>query len=156
MSGSEHERPAIALGCATVLRAGEDACQVFGEDQLAVVKYSAAFKPRAGGVSPGQLVAIASTMEGSRVVVWRWFDAVVLGEAAGQVCLWEPAHGEVLAKPRDPQRRYRSGSRAYLSAGLPGADWWVAGPAHPAGSADVELDEVRQFYRRHDLWRDLT
>ena len=156
MSDSEYERPARELQCATVLRAGEDACHVFGEDQFAEVKYSAAFKPRAGRLWPGHLVAIASAVEGSRVVVWRWFDAVVLGETAGQVCLWEPAHGEVLAKPRDPQRRYRPGSRAYLSAGLPGADWWVAGPAGPAGSADVELEEVREFYTRHVLWRDLT
>ena len=144
------------LHCATVVRPSEDACQVLHEDQLAVVKYSAPFKPRAERLTPGQLVAIASTPEGSQVVVWRWFDAVVLEDSAGRVLLWEPAHGEVLAQPRNSRQGYRPGSRAYLSAGLPGADWWVAGPVGPAENAEVELDEVHQFYTRHDLWRRLS
>jgi hypothetical protein len=146
MSASEQLRRA------TVVRADEDGCEVFGADGLMVVKYSAPFKPRAERLTPGQLLALARTRDGSEVVVWRWFDAVVLGESTRQVRLWEPAHGEVLADPRDPRRRYRPGSRAYLSAGLPGADWWVAGPVGTDGEADVELDEVRDFYTLHDLW----
>jgi hypothetical protein len=48
------------------------------------------------------------------------------------------------------------GTRAYLSAGLPGADWWVAGAlAARAEDADVELDEVGRFYDERDLWSDL-
>jgi hypothetical protein len=34
-------------------------------------------------VSPGHLVAVATAPDGSEVVVWRWYDAVVLGEEAG-------------------------------------------------------------------------
>jgi hypothetical protein len=43
-----------------------------------------------------------------------------------------------------------------LSAGLPGADWWVADTlAARAEDADVELDEVERFYTEHDLWNCL-
>ena len=42
------------------------------------------------------------------MVVWRWYDAVVLGEeAADSVRLWEPAHGEVVAERRRSQQRPR-------------------------------------------------
>jgi hypothetical protein len=89
-------------------------------------------------------------------VIWRWYDAVVLEEAHGQVRLWEPAHGEVIARPRRAQQQRPPGTRAYLSAGLPGADWWVAGVvAGSAEDAEVELDEVEQFYDERGLWRTL-
>jgi hypothetical protein len=106
-------------------------------------------------VSPGHLVAVAAAdgaADGAAAVVWRWYDAVVLGEEAGLVRLWEPAHGEVVAHSRRAQRR-QPGTRAYLSAGLPGADWWVAGAAvAKAEDADVELDEVARFCAEHGLW----
>jgi len=108
-------------------------------------------------VSPGHLVAVATARDGSEVVVWRWYDAVVLGEEAGLTRLWEPAHGEVVAQRRRAQQHRPPGTRAYLSAGLPGADWWVAGAvAARAEDADVELDEVERFCDEHDLWRDLV
>ena len=87
------------------------------------------------------------------VVIWRWYDAVVLGSDAGCVRLWEPAHGEVAAQRRRPQQHYDPGTRAYLSAGLPGAEWWVAGRAvDQAEDAEVELDEVERLYTEHDMW----
>jgi hypothetical protein len=86
-------------------------------------------------------------------VVWRWYDAVVLGEESGRVRLWEPAHGEVVAHSRRAQQHHQPGTRAYLSAGLLGADWWVAGAAVAAAEdADVELDEVGRFCTEHGLW----
>jgi hypothetical protein len=89
-------------------------------------------------------------------VVWRWFDAVVLGGDGDEVAMWEPAHGNVLVRSRHPERQLRVGSRAYLSAGLPGADWWVAAPADgPAEHADVELEEVRRFYAENGFWDHL-
>jgi hypothetical protein len=98
-------------------------------------------------------VAVATASNGSGVVVWRWYDAVVLSQDVHQVRLWEPAHGEVDAQPRNTQHRYTPGARAYLSAGLPGADWWVAGDAVAnAEDAEVELDEVERFYAENDLW----
>jgi hypothetical protein len=105
-------------------------------------------------VSPGHLVAIATGPDGTGVVVWRWYDAVVLGtEHDGSVRLWEPAHGDVIARPRAWHQRQDPGSRAYASAGLPGAEWWVAGSACGAPqSADVELDDVDALYARNDLW----
>jgi hypothetical protein len=66
---------------------------------------------------------------------------------------WEPAHGELIAQPRRPEQRYAPGTRAYLSAGLPGAQWWVAGRAvDRAEDADVELNEVERLYTGHGMW----
>ena len=121
------------------------------------VGYVASFPaPRTERVRPGHLVALAGSPGETEAVIWRWYDAVVLAEEAGLVRLWEPAHGEVLAQQRVPQPR-PPGTRAYLSAGLPGADWWVAGPvtAQPA-DPEVELDEVERFATEHHLWPDLT
>lgn len=142
------------LRCAIVLRVEEEACHVLTGGQLVPVGYAPQFPtPRTERVSPGHLVAVADGPEGSRVAVWRWYDAVVLGDEAGSVRLWEPAHGEVVARRRRPGQRHDAGARAYLSAGLPGADWWVAGPAvDRAEQADVELDEVERLYTEHGLW----
>jgi hypothetical protein len=108
-------------------------------------------------VSPGNLVAVASAPGGPDAVVWRWYDAVVLGDEGGLVRLSEPGHGEVLARPRRADQARQPGTRAYLSAGLPGAEWWVAGSAvNSAEDADVELDEVERFCTEHDLWDQLT
>lgn len=110
--------------------------------------------PRAGRVSPGHLVAIATGPGGADVVVWRWYDAVVLGtEDNGSVRLWEPAHGEVIARPRASYEKQDPGSRAYASAGLPGAEWWVASSVCCAPQdASVELDDVDALYTENDLW----
>ena len=127
---------------------------MYADDEPRVVSYAEPFpRPRAGRVAPGNLVAIAGEPSGSEVIVWRWFDAVVVDHADQIITLWEPNHGTVVAKPRDPQHVYRPGSRAYASAGLPGAEWWVAGPAvDRAESAAVDLDEVRDFFTGHGLW----
>src|SRR5690606_25730881 len=77
--------------------------------------------PRVERVPPGHLVAIATGPGGADAVVWRWYDAVVLGhEPDGAVRLWEPAHGEVMAQARASYAKQEPGSRAYASAGLPG------------------------------------
>jgi hypothetical protein len=113
--------------------------------------------PRTQRVSPGHLVAVVTAPNGSDVVIWRWYDAVVLGEEGGLIRMWEPAHGEVLAQPRRPEQPRQPGTRAYLSAGLPGADWWLAGAVVASAEyADVELDEVELFYDAHDLWNELV
>ncbi len=132
----------------------EDACQILAEGKTISVRYAAQFPaPRRERVLPGHLVAVAEAPGVPAVVVWRWYDAVVLGSDAGSVRLWEPAHGEVAAQRRRPQQDYRPGSRAYLSAGLPGAQWWVAGPAvDMAEDAEIELDEVERLYTGHDMW----
>jgi len=142
------------LRCGIVLGTEEDACQVLADGQVVPIRYAAQFPaPRRERVSPGHLVAVAGAPGVPAVVVWRWYDAVVLGSDAGSVRLWEPAHGEVAARRRRPQQHYDPGTRAYLSAGLPGADWWVAGRAvDRADDADVELDEVERLYTEHDMW----
>ena len=137
-----------------MLRAEEDACQVLTEGQVVSVRYASRFPaPRRERVSPGHLVAIAEVPGVTGVVVWRWYDAVVLGDEVEAVLLWEPAHGEVVAQRRRPQQRHAPGTRAYLSAGLPGAQWWVAGRAvDRAEDADVELSEVERLYTEHGMW----
>lgn len=143
------------LRCATVLRVEESACEAWTEGGVVSARFAPQFpSPRIERVSPGHLVAVATSPDGDEIVVWRWYDAVVLGvDARGLVQLWEPAHGEVRAEPRRSHQRYEPGSRAFSSAGLPGADWWVAG--HAAGrpeDADVELDAVERLYTDNGLW----
>ena len=140
-----------------MLRSEEDACQVLAGGTIVSVRYASQFPaPRRERVSPGHLVAIAEVPGRSGAVVWRWYDAVVLGGEAGSVRLWEPAHGEVVAQRRRPQQRYHPGTRAYLSAGLPGADWWVAGRAvDQAEDAEVELDEVERLYTEQNMWESV-
>jgi hypothetical protein len=66
--------------------------------------------------------------------------------------LWEPAHGEVAVRRHWP-RHYDPGTRAYLSAGLPGTEWWVAGRAvDRAEDAEVELEEVGRHYDERGIW----
>lgn len=66
---------------------------------------------------------------------------------ADAVRLWEPARSEVLGKPRAAYVPGFLGARAYLSAGLPGANCWVTGPAAAmARDADVDLVEVERQY----------
>jgi hypothetical protein len=141
------------LRCGIVLHSEEDACQIAAGAVITSVRYAPQFPgPRRERVLPGHLVAIAEAA-GAAVVVWRWYDAVVLSSDTGSVRLWEPAHCEVTAQPRRPGQRYSPGTRAYLSAGLPGADWWVAGHAvEQADDAEVELDEVERLYTGHDMW----
>ena len=142
------------LHCGIVLRSEEDACQVVAGGEIVSVRYASQFPaPRRDRVLPGHLVAIAEAPDASAVVVWRWYDAVVLGSDIGSVRLWEPAHGDVAAQRRRPQQQYGPGTRAYLSAGLSGAEWWVAGRVvDQAEYADVELNEVERLYTEHDMW----
>lgn len=141
-----------------VLRSKENACEVLLGGRPMWARYAGAFpNPRVERVSPGHLVALATAAGDTPVVVFRWYDAVVLGAAGDQVRMWEPAHGEVLATPRHSRQPWQPGTRAYLSAGLPGANWWVAGHATTAAEqADVELDEVERFCTEHDLWGQLS
>jgi len=140
-----------------VLRSKEEACEVLIQGRPVWARYARAFPtPRVERVSPGHLVALAPAADDTPVVVFRWSDAVVLEAAGDQVRMWEPAHGEVLATPRHSRQPWQPGTRAYLSAGLPGADWWVAGHAATAAEqADVELGEVERFCTEHDLWDQL-
>jgi hypothetical protein len=140
-----------------VLRVQEDTCEVLWGGRSCSVRNATVFpSPRTERVSPGHLVAVATAPNGSDAVIWRWYDAVVIEQQSGLIRLWEPAHGEVIAQPRQARQLRMPGTRAYLSAGLPGADWWVAGAvAARAEDAEVELDEVERFYDERDLWNTL-
>jgi hypothetical protein len=142
------------LRVATVLRVREDSSELWTDNRLVGARYATHFpSPRTQRLSPGHLVATAEASDGVDVVVWRWYDAVVLHEAGGLVRMWEPAHGEVSARPREAHRHLQPGTRAYVSAGLPGAEWWVAGPTTSRPEeVDVELGEVEDLYTTRDLW----
>lgn len=142
------------LRAGRVLEVEEHTCRVSTERGPTVARYAPQLPtPRAERISPGHLVALARAHDGSDVVVWRWYDAVVLGQSPGSVRLWEPAHGEVTARPRRDGQLYAVGTRAYASAGLPGSEWWVAGPAtEHFAEVDVELDDVFRLYTDHGLW----
>ncbi len=144
------------LRSGVVVRVREDVCEIVKDGQLSPARYATPFpSPRIERVSPGHLVAVGTAPDGAEVVVWRWYDAVILGAESGLIRMWEPSHGEVLARPRTTHQRQPVGSRAYLS-GLPGADWWVAGSAAAnAEDAAVELDEVERLYTEQDLWHSL-
>jgi hypothetical protein len=140
------------LVTAVVLGADDESCTVYRAGARSVVPYAAPFpRPRADRVLPGHLVALLTAAQGP-LVVWRWFDAVVLGATAEGVQLWEPLHGEITARPRDPDVVLQPGVRAFVSAGLPGADWWLAGPVGSSpDQAGVEVAEVRRFLVHHGL-----
>ena len=146
-----------SLRLALVIATDEDTCTVAADGERVEVKYASFFpRPRAERVAPGHLVALTSGADRGDRVVWRWFDAVVLERTEAGFRLWEPGHGEVLAQPRDAAASPEPGSRAYPSAGLPGAGWWLAGPTVPsAGLADVEVGEVERFLTDNDLWVNL-
>ena len=143
------------LRTARVIRADEHACEVWSNGEISSVGFAPMFpSPRVERVSPGHLVAIATRPSGGDVVVWRWYDAVVLGtEDDGSIRLWEPAHGEVIARARASYEKQDPGSRAYASAGLPGAEWWAAASAGGTPqNADVDLGAVDALYTENDLW----
>lgn len=151
----EPEHPTPIARAAVVLRPDEQQCEVCFGVETAFVGYGASFSPRAKTLTPGHLVAVTERTDATSLIIWRWYDAVVLEQAAGQIRLWEPNHGEVLATSRHVQYRYPVGSRAYASAGLPGADWWVESPVAPVEDVDVAMDQVYEFYAAHDLWSRL-
>jgi hypothetical protein len=140
--------------CAIALRVEEQTCEVWSEGARVSTAYAPQFpSPRTQRVSPGHLLAVATAPDGRDFVVWRWYDAVVLGHDASRVRLWEPAHGEVVAEPRASYQLQEPGSRVYASAGLPGAEWWVASPVSGSpDNVDVELDTVCALYADNGLW----
>lgn len=143
------------LRAARVLHVEDGACQVCVGDALVEVGFAPMFPtPHAERVSPGHLVAVASRPGHQELVVWRWYDAVVVNLADdGTVALWEPAHGRVRAERRPMFEAVELGSRVFASAGLPGADWWAAGPARTVPAADdLDLVEVEAFYADNGLW----
>ena len=142
---------------ALVIAAGEDTCTVAADGKRVEATYASFFpRPRAERVAPGHLVALTPGADLGERVIWRWFDAVVLERTQAGFRLWEPGHGEVLAQPRDAAASPEPASRAYASAGLPGADWWLEGPTVPSAElADVNVAEVERFLTDNDLWIDV-
>lgn len=151
---AKHDPSVRVLRCAVVLRVREDECDVIRDGGLHTAQFASMFpSPRTERVQPGNVVAMTAASDGTETVLWRWYDAVVLDDGSDAITLWEPAHGEVQAQARPAYIPGKPGTRAYLSAGLPGAEWWVAGPARvDARHADVELGEVDRLFTDNGLW----
>jgi hypothetical protein len=170
----------IQLRTAVVVAVTEEGCATSSPGSQTWVRFAPGFpSPRVERVSPGHLVAIASTSDHPApnvepsdsfappvdapesdaavertAIVWRWFDVVVLGESPrGSVIVWEPGHGEVEAHPTEQYVPREPGSRAYASAGLGDDGWQVTGPVvSDPGRAQVDLDDLRALYDDNDLW----
>lgn len=151
---TEHDPTDRVIRCGVVIRVREDECEVLRDGRLLTARFPSRFpSPRTERVQPGNLVAMTTASDGIETVLWRWYDGVVLEDGREAIRLWEPAHGEVMAQARPAYIPGKPGSRAYLSAGLPGADWWVAGPASAnAHDANVELDEVDKLFTENGMW----
>ena len=90
-------------------------------DGIKTVRFAPVFpSPRRERVPPGHLVAVASAPQADDAVVWGWSDEVVLGhEGNGSVRLWEPDHGEVVARARPSYEEQPSRSRGYAAQVFP-------------------------------------
>ena len=89
-----HDHHALRrLHCGVVLRVREDECEVLRGGRLRPVRYAPMFpSPRTERVQPGNLVAMTVASDGIETVLWRWYDAIVLGDEENAIRLWEPAH----------------------------------------------------------------
>jgi hypothetical protein len=154
MTIADPDSSRIRLTLAVVLDVTEEACTTWSHAGRTVTQFAAQFpQPRVERISAGHLVAIATAADGRSAVVWRWYDAVVLGDDRPvRVQLWEPGHGVVDATQTVHYRSRPPGARAYASAGLHGSEWRVSGPVveNPA-DAEVELDEVRALFDDNGL-----
>lgn len=79
-----------------------------------------------------------------------------MDQAGPVVTVWEPCPGTVVAQLRDPRDTHRPGGRAYLSAGCRGRVVGSRRAVDFAERADVDLNEVRDFFTTHGLWEGLT
>lgn len=88
---------------AVVVDSAADHCnvRVLGESEVSQAGYSEPFRPRAGSIGPGCLVAIDRGTE-PPLVAWRWFPAVVTGVDSDRLTLDEPFHGTIEASRVDP------------------------------------------------------
>ena len=154
MASMDQSLTAAPLRCGIVLHVQEDARRIFrAAGQLSSVRFAKPFpSPRTERVSPGHLVAVAVAADGAEAVVWRWYDAVVLGDEAGLVRLWEPAHGEVVAQTRRGELYRQPGTRAYCPPPARRLLWVAGATVATPEDADVELDEVERFCTEHGLW----
>lgn len=84
------------LTLALVVDRTADRCtlRVLGEPDVRRAGWSDPFRPRAGSLGPGSLVAV-DVAAAPPVVVWRWFPATVLAVDEGGVRLDEPHHGVI-------------------------------------------------------------
>ncbi len=105
---------------------------------------SAPFRPRAGSLGPGSLVAVDLATTPPEVV-WRWFPATVLAVDEDRVRLDEPHHGVVEATAVGPALRV--GQAVHVTTAL-GDGWRIDAPADDPERARAALPDVVAFYRR--------
>lgn len=126
--------PAPAPALALVVDRTTDRCTVrdLGEPDTRTAGYSTPFRPRAGGLGPGSLVAVDVAVT-PPPVVWRWFPATVLAVDARCVRLDEPHHGV--------------GQVVHVTTAL-GDGWRIDAPADRPERARAALPDVAAFNER--------
>ncbi len=129
MSNSSNDQPSTPLRLAIVLRVHEGTCDIASDDGPVTVRYVAQFpSPRTEPVSLGHLVIVAEAPDGTAVVVWRRYDAVALGEQNDPIKMWGTRPRRGVGPAKIHLHCTGAGHARPPVAGLPGADWWVAGP----------------------------
>ena len=148
---TEHDPTARISAAPSSSAFREAACDVLRDRRIHTVRFAPMFpSPRTERVRPGNLVVMTAASDGTESVLWRWYDAVVLDDEAEAIRLWEPAHGEVLARAR---RAYLYRSQAPVCTCPPGSLAPTGGSAPTtaeARDADVELGEVESCSPRTD------
>jgi hypothetical protein len=88
-----------AARAAVVLRPKEQHCEVSFGVETAVVGYGIPFSPRARTLTPGHRVAVTDGPDAALLIIWRWYDAVVLeqGCRTGPALGTEPRRGACTA-----------------------------------------------------------
>jgi hypothetical protein len=136
----------MRLTLALVVDRTADRCtvRVLGEPDARTAGYSAPFRPRAGSLGPGSLVAVDLATTPPEVV-WRWFPATVLAVDEGRVRLAEPHHGVVEAAAVGPA--VRVGQVVHVTTAL-GDGWRIDAPADDPERARAALSDVAALYER--------
>ncbi len=144
----------IRLRCAVVLKVEEHVCEARAEGAVFRARFAPQFpSPRTERVSPGHLVAVARAPDERDVVVWRWYDAVVLGEeVAKSVRLWEPAHGEVVARPRQSDQQMSPGRAPICLANCRARNGGSLAPRWPSRGSRCRTRRGDRLYTDNALW----
>lgn len=133
---------------AIVVEGGADGCRVrvLGQTAIREAGYTEPFRPRAGSVGPGCLVALDVTTEPVRIV-WRWFPATVSAVEDDRLVLDEPFHGVVEA-PVPVDSAPVVGETVYATTGLSDG-WRIDAGGHDPERATAVLPQVVGLYLRH-------
>lgn len=142
----------MEMTLALVVEHTADRCRVrvLGGSEVSPAGYAEPFRPRAGSIGPGHLVAI-DPATAPPLVTWRWFPAVVLRVDGERITLDEPFHGTIEAPPVTPPPAV--GGTVYATTGLSDG-WRVDATADEPERAAAVLPQIADLDARNGwAWR---